>query len=117
MKVAKIIGVKTLIRLTMIIYPISIIISSYTLNVKIFSLFYSIIPGVCAGLGLVPLLYCIFNHFGKDNSGHIIGIEMGFFGLSTVAFILITTFIINPDNIISNIVYKPGIIIFGPEVA
>ena len=98
MRIASYLGFEKLIKISMSLYAVSLIISSYQTNVWLFTVFYSVMLGLAAGMSIIPLLYCLYGHFGEKNTGNITGLTLGFFGLITVYFVSLTTFIINPDK-------------------
>jgi len=77
----------------------AITVSAFFTNIYVFILFYSVVVGISAGLIVLPISYIVYNDFGKENSGNVTGILLGFFGLFTVLFDILSTWIINPDNL------------------
>lgn len=74
MPLSKAIGYSNLVKICMVIYPLSTIIAAFQTNVWSFIFFYSVIVGMCAGLVMVPMTYCLYSHYGEENTGNVTGI-------------------------------------------
>ena len=62
--------------------------------------------GTAGGLGFLPMTFLVFRTYGEKNSGNVAGILLGFFGLFSVFFIIIATYIVNPDNLMASVEYN-----------
>lgn len=60
-------------------------------------MFYLIIVGCGYSLMGFPLLKCVWSHY-SESEGMATGILFGIFGFATLFFILLVTFLVNPDN-------------------
>jgi len=83
--------------LCMIVFSLSIFLSSYSGNFYIFIILYGVIPGYIIGiLYFIPII-CAWTYF-PDNKGFVIGIITSGLGFSSALLNIITTYSINPDN-------------------
>lgn len=46
---------------------------------------------------MFPLLKCLWSHFSEEE-GMVTGIFFGVFGFATLFFLLLITYIVNPNN-------------------
>jgi len=62
-----------------------------------FILFYLGFIGLGYALLAFPLLKCLWSHFSEEE-GMVTGILFGVFGFATFFFLLLVTYIVNPNN-------------------
>ena len=79
--------------------------SSYAPNFYIFCVLYGAIPPFCVGLLYLLPIHCGWAYFPKKK-GMVTGIIVSSFAFANTAFGIISTWIVNPDNL------KPTIIIY-----
>jgi len=96
-KIAEKLGFENLIRFCAFTQLFSLIIAPYMDTYLNFIIFYLIIVAIAYSLLGFPLLNCLWSHYNKTE-GKVTGILFGIFGLSTLLFLLLVTYLVNPYN-------------------
>lgn len=98
MKLAKRVGHSLLIKTFAIIQMLSMLISFQMPTYLTFIMTYLVIPSICFAITAYPILGCVYSHYNKEE-GKVTGLILGILSFATLLYILIITFVSNPDNV------------------
>jgi MFS family permease len=113
-KIANKIGYIKLIRICACIYFIFPLVSFFNFHLIVFVLCLMIAPTCSFTLSLIPLFNCLYSYYG-NNKNLVTGLVIGSFSLGAIIWNLISTILINPDNLIPNIPSTSSSLYFFPE--
>eukprot|EP01017_Pseudomicrothorax_dubius_P030080 TRINITY_DN3714_c0_g1_i13.p1 TRINITY_DN3714_c0_g1~~TRINITY_DN3714_c0_g1_i13.p1 ORF type:complete len:432 (-),score=83.01 TRINITY_DN3714_c0_g1_i13:163-1458(-) len=106
----------TLVWISAIAFPITILISSFCTTQFFFILFYSIFGALFLGIAYLPPISMGWNHF-PNRRGMVSGIILAGFGVSPFLFNFVSKLLINPNDIQANVVHPdPDGVTFGLRV-
>ena len=100
-------GPKFCIVLGSLIALIGLFASTYTTNFALFTIFYGLFYGIGIGLSYLAPLMCGWEHF-PERKGMVSGIIIGGFGFGSFIFDMISTILVNPQDIPPSIEIKSG---------
>lgn len=101
-RLANKIGYVKLIRICSIFYLLLPLISFFNFSFIFFMLFNMIAPACSFTLTLIPLFHCMYSYFGKSKN-LTTAMIIGSFSIGAIAWNLIATISINPDNLIPDV--------------
>jgi MFS family permease len=90
-------GYRKVIQVCGVIFALSPYLINFRLNTVTLIVFYLTIPVSCISIASVPVLNCLWAQF-PNHLNKVSGLAVLFFALGSIAFNLIFTFLINPDN-------------------
>jgi OFA family oxalate/formate antiporter-like MFS transporter len=96
-----------------------VFLSSFCTNYSLFVMCYAVMFGLGGGFMYTAPLIVGWSHY-PANRGRVTGIIMAAYGLTSMFFNIIATYLVNPDNLPPSIAVQSGLITnhyFGPEVA
>ncbi|CAD8053598.1 unnamed protein product [Paramecium sonneborni] len=96
-KIAKRIGFKLHIRIATTIQCASLLIAPYMTTYLTFIIFYIFFYGIGYSSVAFPVFSCAWSHY-KKSEGRISGLLLGAYGFASVIFVIIITYISNPNN-------------------
>ncbi|CAK64375.1 unnamed protein product (macronuclear) [Paramecium tetraurelia] len=97
LKIADRIGYEKLIKITTSLQFLSFLLALHANSYLEFIIFYLGFIGLGYALMAFPLLKCLWSHFSEEE-GMVTGILFGVFGFATFFYLLLVTYIVNPNN-------------------
>ena len=109
---------KLVITLGCVISLSGVFLSSYTVSIGPFLGLYCVMNGIGSGMCYLVPLICGWEWFPKSK-GLVTGCTLGGYGFGSFIFALLSTKLVNPNNIQANVkdVENADITFYGPEVA